>query len=81
MIVPCNSRVVKIIARNDAGWLNCFSDIVTVKDAKGQTFGTRLQNVFIIGSGSTPQITIPKRGGIKKIIIEERAEAEAAGRI
>jgi small subunit ribosomal protein S4e len=56
-------------------------DIVTVKDAKGQTFATRLQNVFIIGSGSTPQITIPKGGGIKKSIIEERAEAEAAGRI
>ena len=56
-------------------------DIVTVKDSKGHTFATRLSNVFVIGSGSTPQISLPKGRGVKKTIIEERAEAEAAGRI
>jgi len=60
--------------------LNSF-DIVTVKDAKGHNFATRLHNVFVIGTGNTPQVTLPKGRGIKKTILEERAEAEAAGRI
>jgi small subunit ribosomal protein S4e len=56
-------------------------DIVTIKDAKGHTFATRLQNVFVIGAGTTPQMSLPKGRGIKKTILEERAEAEAAGRL
>jgi len=55
--------------------------IVTVKDAKGHTFATRLQNVFVIGTGTTPQVTLPKQRGIKLTIMEERAQAEAAGRL
>lgn len=55
--------------------------IVSVKDSKGNTFATRLANVFVIGSGSTPQVTLPKGRGIKKTILQERSEAEAAGRI
>jgi small subunit ribosomal protein S4e len=53
--------------------------IVTVKDAKGNTFATRLQNVFIIGTGNHPQVNLPKGRGIKKTILQERAEAEARG--
>merc|ERR1711879_117423 len=53
--------------------------IVTVKDAKGNTFATRLGNVFVIGNGSKPEITLPKGKGIKKTILQERAEAEARG--
>lgn len=60
--------------------LNSF-DIVTVKDAKGHNFATRLSNVFVIGNGSTPQVSLPKGRGIKKNILEEREDAEAAGRI
>jgi len=56
-------------------------NIVTVKDAKGSTFSTRLQNVFVIGSGNKPLITLPKGRGIKKSIIEERSEAEARGEL
>lgn len=56
-------------------------DIVTIKDAKGQQFSTRLSNVFVIGSGTTPQITLPKHRGIRKTIMQEREEAKAAGRI
>jgi len=57
-------------------------DIVTVKDGKGNTFSTRLQNVFVIGSGSaTPQVSLPKGRGIKKTILQERDEAVQAGRI
>jgi small subunit ribosomal protein S4e len=55
--------------------------IVTVKDSKGNIFATRLGNVFAIGSGGTPQISLPKGRGISKTIIQERNEAEAAGRI
>ena len=46
-----------------------------------ELFATRLQNVFVIGTGTTPIVTLPKGRGIKKTILEERAEAEAAGRI
>jgi len=53
--------------------------IVTVKDRKGNTFATRLTNIFVIGSGDHPQVTLPKGRGIKKTIIQERAEAEARG--
>jgi small subunit ribosomal protein S4e len=55
--------------------------IVTIKDSKGNTFATRLGNVFLIGTGSTPQVSLPKGRGIKKTILQERNEAEAAGRI
>jgi len=53
--------------------------IVTVKDRKGNTFATRLANIFIIGSGDHPQVTLPKGRGIKKTIMQEREEAEARG--
>jgi len=58
-------------------------NIVTVKDVKGHVFSTRLANVFVIGdsSGSKPLIGLPKGGGIKKTIMEERADAEARGDI
>jgi len=53
--------------------------IVTVKDKKGNTFATRQTNVFVIGSGDHPQITLPKGRGVRKTILQERAEAEARG--
>merc|ERR1719263_2732829 len=49
-------------------------DIVHIKDSAGHMFATRLGNVFVIGEGSSPLISLPKRKGIKKSIIEERAE-------
>ncbi|KAG7346222.1 30S ribosomal protein S4 [Nitzschia inconspicua] len=55
--------------------------IITVKDSKGNTFATRLSNVFVIGNGQQPQISLPKGRGIKKTILQEREEAEAAGRL
>jgi small subunit ribosomal protein S4e len=56
-------------------------DVVTVKDAKGNQFCTRLSNVFVIGSGATPQVTLPKHRGIKKTIMQEHEDAKAAGRL
>ena len=48
-------------------------DIVHIKDAAGHIFATRLGNVFVIGEGTTPMVSLPKRKGIKKTILEERA--------
>ena len=47
-------------------------DIATVRDSTGNTFSTRQENVFIIGSGEAPEITLPKGQGIKLSILEER---------
>lgn len=55
--------------------------IATIKDTKGATFCTRLQNVFVIGAGNHPALTLPKGRGIKKNILQERAEAEARGEL
>ena len=48
-------------------------DIVHVQDGADHKFATRLSNVFVIGEGSTPQISLPKGKGIKLSIIEESA--------
>lgn len=48
--------------------------IVQVKDAAGNTFATRLTNVFIIGKGTKSLVSLPKRKGVRKSIIEERAQ-------
>jgi len=53
--------------------------IATIKDSKGHSFCTRLGNVFVIGTGNKPEVTIPKGRGIKKNIIQERSEAVARG--
>jgi len=48
-------------------------DMVHVKDAVGHSFATRLQNVFVIGKGQSPWISLPKGNGIKLSIIEDRS--------
>lgn len=47
-------------------------DIVHVKDALENEFVTRLSNVFVIGEGSIPHISLPKGKGIKLSIAEQR---------
>ena len=47
-------------------------DIVHLKDAKDHTFATRLGNVFVIGEGNKPWISLPKARGLKLSIAEER---------
>lgn len=47
-------------------------EIVRVRDALGHDFATRKGNVFIIGQGSEPAISLPKGKGLKKSIIEEQ---------
>jgi len=53
-------------------------DIVHCKDKRGAVFATRIQNVFVIGSGGAPLVSLPKGKGIKLSIIEERDDKETA---
>jgi len=47
-------------------------DIVHVRDANGNTFSTRVSNIFVIGDGKTPAISLPKGDGLRLSLIEER---------
>jgi small subunit ribosomal protein S4e len=50
-------------------------DIVHVKDLAGQTFATRLKNIFVIGKGgkgNKTDITLPRGKGVKLSVTEER---------
>jgi small subunit ribosomal protein S4e len=47
-------------------------DIVQVKDSLGHVFATRLSNVFVIGTGNKPMISLPKGKGVRLTIAEER---------
>jgi small subunit ribosomal protein S4e len=49
-------------------------DIIRVRDAAGQEFATRKDNVFIIGKGSTPMVSLPKGNGLKLSILEAQAK-------
>ena len=45
-------------------------DIIHMKDAAGNKFATRIANVFVIGQGETPLITLPRRAGVRPSILE-----------
>jgi len=47
-------------------------DIVHVKDSLDRTFATRVTNIFVIGEGVKPWVSLPKGKGIKLTISEER---------
>ncbi|XP_065908667.1 uncharacterized protein [Dysidea avara] len=47
-------------------------DIIHIKDALGHTFATRLSNVFVIGEGSKPMVSLPAGKGVRLTIAEER---------
>lgn len=50
-------------------------NIAHVKDARGNSFATRLDNVFIIGEGGKKSaISLPKKQGIAMTLIEERED-------
>jgi len=48
-------------------------DIMHMKDSVGHSFATRLGNVFVIGKGAKPWISLPKGNGIKLSIGEDRS--------
>ncbi|CAM9871211.1 unnamed protein product, partial [Chrysoparadoxa australica] len=45
-------------------------DIVSVKDAANNVFATRLQNVFAVGQGLKPSVSLPRGKGVKLNILE-----------
>jgi small subunit ribosomal protein S4e len=47
-------------------------DLIHVKDANGHTYSTVIKNVFVIGKGNKPWISLPKGKGLKLTIAEER---------
>lgn len=54
-------------------------DIVVLRDASGETFTTRKENVFVIGNSSTEnptEISLPKGKGIRLSILQERDAIE-----
>ncbi len=53
-------------------------DIIHVKDALGQSFATRISNVFVIGKGTKSLISLPAKKGIRKSILEESELARKA---
>jgi len=53
-------------------------DIVHLRDTKGNDFATRIANVFIIGEGTKPWISLPKEKGVKLTVLEERQAKSVA---
>lgn len=53
-------------------------EIVHIKDELGKTFATRLTNVFLIGKGNKPMISLAKDRGVYLSILEE-ADKKANG--
>lgn len=53
-------------------------DIITLKDARGHTFTTRVGYVFVIGKGEKPVITLPKGEGLSYSIMEEAEKRHEA---
>ena len=46
-------------------------EIIHLRDKLGRVFATRLSNVFVIGKGEKPMVTLPKGDGIKLSIMED----------
>merc|ERR1719473_2066759 len=79
--VYCNSgrnkgRIGILVARDRHPGM---FDIVHVKDLAGNTFATRLKNIFVVGKGgkSKALIKLPKGNGVKLSISEERDRRHA----
>ncbi|KAM3234202.1 hypothetical protein P3L10_019562 [Capsicum annuum] len=53
-------------------------ETVHIQDAQGHEFATRLGNVFTLGKGTKPWVSLPKGKGIKLSIIEEARKRLAA---
>ncbi|KAF5189845.1 40S ribosomal protein S4 [Thalictrum thalictroides] len=53
-------------------------ETIHLQDSTGHAFATRLSNVFTIGKGTKPWVSLPKGKGIKLTIIEEAKKRQAA---
>ena len=81
MIKYENGAQVIIIGGNNIGRVGVLQhiehhpssfDIAHIKDAAGNAFATRSSNVFVIGEGKKPLITLLPQRGIRLGLIEER---------
>ena len=43
-------------------------------DAAGNTFVTRISNVFVIGKGPKALVSLPKGRGVRKSILQEQED-------
>jgi len=82
-------NVVMISGGNNMGRVGVIShrekhpgsfEIIHIKDSVGHSFNTRLENVFVIGKGNKPWISLPKGNGVKLNIIENRTKLMAKGK-
>ena len=80
-----NGASVTIIGGNNIGRVGILQhvekhpgshDIAHVKDSNGSSFATRLVNIFSIGEGKKPMISLLKNKGIKLTPLEEREQRE-----
>merc|ERR1719379_890877 len=55
-------------------------EIIHIKDAVGHSFATRMSNVFVIGKGGKPWISLPKGNGIQLSNIEDRNQRMSKGK-
>ncbi|KAK2098344.1 40S ribosomal protein S4, X isoform [Saguinus oedipus] len=49
-------------------------DVVHVKDANGNSFATRLSNIFVIGKGNKPWISLPRGKGIASPLLKRETK-------
>jgi small subunit ribosomal protein S4e len=49
-------------------------EIIHIRDATGSEFTTRSGNVFVIGKGTKPLVSLPKGKGVRLTIIQEQAK-------
>eukprot|EP00210_Caulerpa_lentillifera_P003276 g3127.t1 len=47
-------------------------DIVHIEDAAGNTFATRITNVFVIGKADKPLVSLPRGKGVRPTILQEQ---------
>lgn len=52
------------------------TNIVHIDDVSDHKFATRIQNVFVIGSEDSAEVTVPSSKGVKLSIIEEKERRE-----
>jgi len=51
-------------------------EIAHVRDSRGNSFATRLSNIFVIGDSKKPLISLPKHKGLRLTLVEERDERD-----
>ena len=66
-----NAGRVGVITRRDVH--RGGHSVVHLRDAVGHEFSTRESNVFVLGEGSTPLVSLPKAKGVRPTILEEAA--------